>query len=131
MTFGKDKAKKTQTTREEIEASLRKLYPHGHPDFIRMSLDEMELHSKKNYDYAAGGDPLGNFTRVAKIFENYPELKLSNPVVVGIVYSMKQLDQVLWSLNRGFEGEIEGIDTRLGDNSVYSKLEIILNRERK
>jgi len=58
--------------REEIEKQLKEMYPNGHPRFIKLALDCMELHSQKNSDYAKGGDPLGNFDRVSKIMQIYP-----------------------------------------------------------
>ena len=101
---------------------MRKVFPYGHPDFIIMTLREMELHSTKNYDYAHGGDPLGNFDRVAKFFSNYPGLDLSKPEVVAAVYMMKQLDAALWLMCQGHEAKVEGIGERMGDVSVYSKI---------
>jgi hypothetical protein len=96
-----------------------------------MTLDEQKLHSEKNSDYAKGGNPLGNFTRVAAILSNYPKLKLDSPTVIAIVYAMKQLDAALWMLNEGYEGKVENIDTRLQDVHVYMKLARILEMERK
>lgn len=101
----------------------------GHPDFIDMTLDELKLHSEKNKDYAQGGDPLGNFKRVAKILGQYPNLDLSKPEVVAIVYMMKQLDAALWMLSQDYEGKVENVDTRLCDVHVYAKLARILHKE--
>ena len=101
----------------------------GHPDFLDMTLDELELHSTKNKDYSLGGDPLGNFKRVANILGQYPNLALSKPEVVAIVYMMKQLDAALWMLSQGYEGSVENIDTRMTDVHVYAKLARILHNE--
>jgi len=114
---------------KDILRSLSSEYPHGHPDFIPMTLKEVSLHSSKNYDYAAGGDPLGNFRRVASILGQYPKLDLSDPTVVAIVYAMKQVDAVLWMLSQKREGKIEDVNSRLGDVSVYVKLAMILHKE--
>lgn len=102
---------------------------YGHPDFYEMTEEEKRLHSDKNRDYAQGGDPLGNFKRVARIMEQYPNLDGSSPTVVAIVYAMKQLDAALWMLNQGYEGQVESLDTRLQDISVYMKLARILRKE--
>lgn len=102
---------------------------HGHPRFYQLTREEVDLHSRKNYDYAGGGDPLGNFKRVSALLSQYPNLDCSNPVLVAIIYAIKQLDAVLWMLSRGFEGEIEGIGTRLADIYVYMKLARILWEE--
>lgn len=103
---------------------------HGHPMFHQLLDEEKILHDKKNHDYAQGGDPLGNFRRVAKILSLYPNLKLSNPAVVAMVYSMKQLDATLWLLSNGHEAKVEGFKERLQDVSVYSKIISILLEEK-
>ena len=114
----------------EIEV-LRQRFPHGHLDFIPMTVAEMELHSRKNRAYAQGGSPLGNFDRRAQILALYPGLDMANPVVVAVVDSLKQLDCALWQLCQGYEDDIEGLDARLGDVSVYVKLARILAKERR
>jgi hypothetical protein len=109
--------------------TLRTQYPHGHPDFLPKLIAEAKLHSDKNKDYAGGGDPLGNFTRVAAICALYPGLTPSNPATVAIIYALKQIDQILWSLSRGYEGNIEGVEARAQDVSVYFTLADILHKE--
>lgn len=106
-------------------------YTGGHPLFYEMLEAERKLHSEKNSDYAKGGNPLGNFNRVAAIMSNYPKLKLDSPTVIAIVYAMKQLDAALWMLSEGYEGKVENIDARLQDVHVYMKLARILETERK
>lgn len=108
---------------------LYKFAPHGHPDFVKMSVVEMGLHSRKNKDYARGGDPLGNFKRVAAIMKLYPDIDWATPVGVGLVCKLKQLDAALWQLSQGFEGEVEGFDERMQDDGIYSKIIRILRRE--
>ena len=102
---------------------------YGHPDFYRLCEEEMDLHSRKNYDYAAGGNPLGNFNRVSAILAMYPGLKPSDPAVVAITYLMKQLDASLWMLSNGHEAKVEGQKERWQDISVYSKIISILISE--
>lgn len=109
---------------------LHSLFPHGHPKFLPITLKEIELHSKKNHDYASGGDPMGNFKRSAAILALYPNLKLSDPRVVALVYALKQLDAVLWGLNCDIHHQVEGLDERLGDISIYSKIVMCLNEDR-
>ena len=110
----------------DVMEILRAAFPHGHPDFLPMCITEMELHSKKNYDYAFGGDPLGNFGRVASILSNYPGLNMGNPESVAIVYALKQFDAAMWMLSNNYEGGVEGIDDRLADIHVYMKLARIM-----
>jgi len=117
-----------EVTDDDLSSALRAMFPHGHEKFIDLCMKEMELHSRKNYDYAHGGNPLGNFTRVANILSNYPRLKLTPPVI-ALVYAMKQLDAVLWQLSQGYEGQVEGIDEKARDIHVYVKLFRILLEE--
>jgi len=116
---------------EKILEELRKLFPHGHEKFVELCFKEMDLHSQKNHDYAAGGDHLGNFMRVAKILSLYPGLKISQPKVIALVYCMKQFDSVLHMFDQAYEGKVEGIKERLQDISVYTKLISILYEEEK
>ena len=109
---------------------MRKREFHGHPDYLKLTEDELELHSKKNRDYAGAGDPLGNFKRVGRILSNYPELDLSDPTVVSLVYALKQWDAAMWMMSQGYEGEVENVDTRLRDIHVYTKIARILRREK-
>ena len=101
----------------------------GHPRFYEMTQEEIELHDRKNHDYARGGDPLGNFYRVGKILALYLNLNPSDPRIVAMTYALKQLDAVLWMISGGYEGDVEGIDDRLRDVHVYMKLARILNEE--
>ena len=102
----------------------------GHPDYTKLTEEELELHSAKNYDYTKGGDSLGNFKRVANILSNYPGLDLSDPTVVALVFALKQLDVGFWMLAQKYEGEVETVDTRFRDVHVYFKLARILHKEK-
>lgn len=111
---------------KKIVDKIKAEFPSGHPDFVDMTMDELDLHNKKNYDYAHGGDPLGNFNRVSTICSLYNGLDLSNPAVVAFVYALKQIDASLWMLCQGYEGNVEGMDERLRDIHTYIKLVRIL-----
>jgi hypothetical protein len=115
--------------KKELGDELRNFFPHGHPAFIELTLRELDLHSRKNHDYAGGGSPLGNFQRVTQILSLYPNLKLSDPPTVAIVYLLKQLDATLNMLSQGYEGQVEGHTERWQDISVYSKIISILVEE--
>jgi hypothetical protein len=110
------------TPRGELEQSARDQFSHGHPEFTKISIDELELHSRKNNDYARGGDPLGNFDRVASILANYPGLSLGDRKTIALTYALKQLDAALYMLANGYNGAVEGVYARLGDVSIYAKL---------
>lgn len=114
---------------ETTKKLLKEKFNYGHPDFVDITFDEMDLHSKKNKDYAKGGNSLGNFNRVSNILSNYPNLDLSQPKVVALVYAMKQLDAVLWMWSQKYEGEVEGVQDRLRDIHIYMKLIRILAKE--
>lgn len=103
---------------------FQKAYPHGHPQFVPTLLEKAKLHSDKNHDYAKGGSPLGNFERVGTILSLYPNLDISNPVVVMLIYTLKQFDAVLWGFSNGIEQKVEGPIERLSDVLVYSGIAI-------
>lgn len=115
---------------KELIETLKQAFPHGHPEFIPLLVEKAKLHSDKNFDYARGGNPLGNFTRVATIFSQYPNLKLDDPVVVMLTYAMKQIDAVLWGLAQGGENKVEGPIDRLSDVLVYSGIAICALKDR-
>jgi len=106
---------------------LEHQFPDAAPGFIDLSIEEMNLHNRKNHDYAHGGDPLGNFNRVAAIFAMYPGLDLAKPEVVCLVYAMKQVDAILWQESQGHEAKAEGWRGRAQDVGNYiGKLFVLL-----
>ena len=113
----------------DVKTYLSEKYPNGHPSFLPLCLEEMELHSKKNADYAQGGDPLGNFKRVANMLAEWG-WDIS-PALVALVYMMKQVDAVGNMLGQSYEGQTEGVKSRLQDIAVYAKLVGILYSEQK
>lgn len=115
--------------KESVIQELREMYPHGHPDFVRLAVDEIELHSQKNHDYARGGPPLGNFDRRTDILRIYS--LVDNPVIVALLDMLKQLDSAIWMLVGKYEGEVEDVTKRLQDVSVYAKLAQIIHAEMK
>ena len=108
--------------REFYEKMLREMYPHGHKGFIPLMLKHIKLHSDKNHDYAHGGDPLGNFYRVAIMLRQYPGLDPGDPAVVAIIYMLKQLDAALWLKAKGHKAVVQGAGERWSDVSVYANL---------
>jgi hypothetical protein len=113
---------------EESEAQyLREKFPYGHPDYIPMTLDELEVHSQKNHDYAREGNALGNFYRVSEAL-GAMGMNLT-PTMVAIVYGFKQIDAAIQMMTKGYEGDIEGVDSRLRDAHIYLKLARILHKE--
>jgi hypothetical protein len=109
---------------DDLKETLNKAFPHGHPEFIPTLLEKMQLHSDKNHDYAKGGSPLGNFERVANLLGQYRGLDLSDPVVVMLIYALKQVDATLWGFAQGIEQKVEGPIERLSDILVYAGIAI-------
>ena len=110
---------------------MRRREFHGHQLYMKLTEEELLLHSAKNKDYARGGDPLGNFKRVANILDLYPDLDLSDPAVIAIIFSLKQMDAALWMLSQHFEGDTEDFDGRAADTHVYWKIARILHGQQK
>lgn len=117
-----------QLSYQDVFDLIQTVFPDD-PDFIWKIIDELDTHKEKNADYAGGpdADPNGNFYRIAKILEQYPNLDLSDPRVVIVISMLKQFDQVLWSLSRGYEGTIEDLDSRMRDVGVYAKIFRVIN----
>lgn len=113
----------------DLRKALKERFDSGHPGFIDLCFDEMQLHDLKNHDYASGGDKFGNFKRVAAICALYPNLKLDDPVVISLVYKLKQIDAVLNGLSNGHTMKVDGLPKRLEDVGVYSKLEMLMIKE--
>jgi hypothetical protein len=112
-----------------FKKAIRKRAPYGHKRFLGLCLDEIQLHSNKNHDYASGGNPLGNFNRVSAILSLYPNFPYNTPVGVALNYLLKQLDAVMWGLCQRIKHRVEGYGPRLRDVSVYAKLSQILIEE--
>jgi hypothetical protein len=115
---------------EAILNELRYRFPNGHPSFIPLTLEELQLHSDKNHDYALGGSPTGNFERIAHILSLYPGLDFADPIVVCLVSMMKQLDAILWGLAKKIKTKVEGLDGRFADVGVYVKIARCMWRDR-
>jgi hypothetical protein len=97
--------------------------------FKQLSCEEVDLYEKKNYDYTKGGNEFGNFERVGQILKLYPGLDNSDPVVVSLIYMLKQLDCVLWAKNQKYNPSVEGIGQRLQDVYVYAKIARMMEEE--
>jgi hypothetical protein len=112
------------TTPRELLDKIRETNPWGHPKFSEIFLDHIKLHSEKNFDYARGGRPLGNFERVARILALYPEFPFNSPSGVATMFLLKQLDAVMWAMCRenatGMKENKESIKDRRKDITIYS-----------
>lgn len=115
---------------DRVENTLRAAFPYGHAQFIPTMLAQVELHSNKNHDYARGGNPLGNFNRVASILALYPNFPVATPEGVAFIYALKQLDAEAWSMCQGGECKVEGLDERTTDQAIYANLRKCMRSER-
>lgn len=106
----------------EIVDQIKEAFPFGHPRFVPVMVDQIKLHSDKNHDYARGGDPLGNFTRVSSILAMYPNFPYATPAGVAFIYALKQLDAEAWTMCQGGECKVEGLDGRTDDQAVYANI---------
>lgn len=106
---------------------------YGHPKFHDMLKEIGDLHDKKNFDYAEGGQqgPLGNFKRIAAIASLYPRTDAwSNPTGVALTYMLKQLDAALMIHTTGKKSKTgENLNERLRDVAIYALLAIILSED--
>ena len=124
-----DEEQEAMTPEYSIYDQLRLAFPHGHPRFIELCLGMMELHSKKNYDYAHGGNELGNFNRVSAIKKLYPGIDWTTPAATALDYMLKQQDAVMWSWSQGYEGQVEGKGKKIEDIYIYWPIIRILLEE--
>ena len=116
-----------------ISLMVDRHFPNGDPLFYEITAAEMVMYNKKNKDYAGGAegetsDPNGNFERCAAFWSMYPGISLGDPRVVALSHMLKQLDQICWSLSRGYEGEVEGLDPRFMDVHIYAKIARVINQ---
>lgn len=102
---------------------------HGHPDYLKLTEDELQLHSAKNKDYAKFGDPLGNFKRVSDILKIWG-YNIS-PDLVALIFALKQQDAVMWQMSHGYASECDSQDERMADNHVYWKIARILRQQKE
>lgn len=109
----------------ELEKELRLLCPHGAKEFITKSVEEMKLHSTKNFQYASRADPYGNFDRVAAWCRMHPGLDPGDPVVVALIDAHKQID-ACFHIKAAKIDASESFQSRAADVSVYYKLAALM-----
>jgi len=93
-------------------------------NFVKFCEEEIELHKKKNLEYNGTefGDNYTAIRRVSVIKQLYPNTDWSTPEGIACTYMLKQLDAVFSLLERGEDGKIENIKSRLMDVSAYIKI---------
>ncbi len=90
-------------------------------------IDELvALRNKKNLDYASDEDTNANFKRVAKMAApllNPAIPENLHPLVIAMIYGMKQFDGVIEMISKNKIGRAESIIDKLNDKAVYSVIE--------
>jgi len=114
-----------------FEEALGKAFPHGHPKYVELTLEELELYDVKNHDFALGGDPNGNFNRVSALKKMYPGFDWDSPFGTCIDWFLKQFDAMMWMRCQGTVAKVETIPKRLMDMIVYAKVAICILYEEK
>ena len=107
-----------------------KMKYYGHPKFYKIVEELKDLHSRKNFDYAGTGDPLGNFDRCGQMMKavlsegGFEELK------VLLVYMSKQFDGVIDMIGKNRTAQVEGIKDKLTDIAIYAIIGRIIYEEK-
>lgn len=94
----------------------------GHARFYEILKEVESIHDKKNRDYNAGDDPLGNFKMAA--LAGIPPWK---GIVIRLSDKMARL--LSFAKRESFEVKDESVIDTLRDMAVYSILAIILYEE--
>lgn len=127
-----DKKEETTMNIDGFLDEVRKMFPHGHPDFYKKMVEFCDLHNHKNRDYTGDSDdPMRNFRSVGHLVDVYDVLNwnVSTDIKVAVIYNLKQFDAYMNMFKSGTEGKVEGISERLGDVTVYTVLTDILYKE--
>lgn len=118
------------SSREVVGGQLMEEPHYGHPKFHEFCRSLSDLHNKKNYDYAKGGRPLGNFERTAAIKQLYPGLDWTTREGTALDYMLKQLDAYMWLKCQGHATRTgEGPLPRLTDVGVYTGIIYAMEQE--
>lgn len=96
-------------------------FPHGHPKFLDLAIQEIATHSQKNYGYAHGGAALGNFNRCARFMEMYPMFPYDKPWGFAFLLALKHIDALAWGMAGGHRSGT-AMSENCTDTSVYMKI---------
>lgn len=110
--------------REDFIKKIKKLkYFQGDPIFYELILESIELHARKNHDYAIDGDPLSNLRACEA---------LGISAYKGVLIRLQDKYSRLIELSRK-EAAVkeESVEDTLKDMAIYSLLAITLLRRDK
>lgn len=92
------------------------------PKFDKLIAEIVELHNKKNHDYAADADPLSNF-RKCEAF--------GVPAFKGVLVRLSDKFSRVEQLTAGKQPKNESLRDSLLDAAVYSLIAVLLLDEQK
>jgi hypothetical protein len=124
--------KKPFTPEDRILNALKDF--HGHPKFLEIIAELIELHSVKNRQYAGKSDPLGNFRRGSNIcYKTYGSFR-DDPYRAQIAYALnlvsKQVDGVAEIVGESKEGTWDSLYEKLRDYAVYFAIMMVIEKLR-
>lgn len=117
----------SEKKKEKMEFDPSKFY--GDPRFYDILKKLADLHSKKNFQYASQGNPLGNFERVGRLAGKLFKEHVPKPLGVGMMFMAKQIDAVYDIVGEGKVGTLEALEDKFQDIACYSIICMILLSE--
>lgn len=102
---------------------------YGHKKFYKIIEELKEIHSKKNFDYAGMGDPLGNFKRCGQMTKALFKNDKNKELKIALCYMSKHFDAVMDMVGQGRKFKVENLKDKFKDLAIYSILCIIMLEE--
>ena len=104
---------------------------YGHKLFYKVCEELMDLHSRKNYQYATVDNPLGNFERCGEMTKVLFKADITPSLAVLLAYMSKQWDGVLQMVGLGKTEVADQLEDKFFDLACYSIIAIVKLREMK
>ena len=104
----------------------------GHPLFKPVCEELVNLHGKKNHQYATKENPLDNFEEGAQFCKHLMSKDAKNKKLTYLLTLMaKQSLAVNKIVGSGQTDTLESVEDKLRDIAIYSIIGIIMCREKK
>lgn len=109
---------------------------HGHPKFLEIVGDIVELHSQKNKQYAGKSDPLGNFRRGSNIIykllsPNFRDDEFRKQIAYALCLVSKQIDGAVEIIGESKENTFDSLYEKLRDCMVYFGIMMAMEKMRE
>jgi len=104
---------------------------YGHTEFYKVCEELMDLHSRKNYQYATVDNPLGNFNRCGDMTKILFKPEVDPSLAILLAYMSKQWDGVLQMVGLGKSEVCDQLEDKFFDLACYSIIAIVKIRERR